>query len=264
MAKSMKKKRVLIGVDYTEVVKAPPITQDKPTLPVSGMEIIMAKLDQIQPALENLDNVRQQIATWSKLVNEFKALIVEFKDRLTYVHDRVNDCALKAEKEREESQRAANEKVVIIHGVSEKSGETNGDIKNHLMEICTAMKMDLIDYDHVTRIGQAQKGKIRPIKLTLLRKMDKFQIFANKKLLRSHPKLTNIYIDPARTEQERNLLQKLVGKAKEMKQKIRGLIVHIRNSTLQTTLNGLITTYTLDEKGALKKLPKTTTRTHTY
>ena len=117
--------------------------------------------------------------------------------------------------ENEKKIRACN---IIIHGVSESSSTENDEAKKHDVDFVTnlneAISITTETPKNIIRLGKADQGKKRPIKVVLNSEYDKNNIMANLRKLKDQELYKRVSITDDYTIKERQMIKEKAAEAK--------------------------------------------------
>ena len=120
--------------------------------------------------------------------------------------------ALKTAREEEATEEINRKRRLcnlIIHGVTENSTDVNKWAADFINDIHVH-----ISIKSVSRIGNEQNGKVRPLLIKLNSKNDKAKIFGNLSALKGLDKYKGVHVMEDLTVDQRNIIKELSNKAK--------------------------------------------------
>ena len=123
--------------------------------------------------------------------------------------------AAKNEELAEEKEKSMRENNIIIHGVSEENPENNVKDLQFFKTLSKDLCIGSINFKSISRIGQEKESKKRPIKVSLMNKLDKEKILKNLVNLKGKREYNGISVTYDYTQSERRMIRDFVSKAAE-------------------------------------------------
>ena len=125
----------------------------------------------------------------------------------------------KEEERNEELEVNKREKGIVIYNVQESRKMDEKRLKKYDEEyvdiLLKTIKIKTVRPKYITRIGQSNQKRFRPMKVVFSSKEDKEKVFENIKQIKGNPRYENISITEDFTINERKLIKEWVEKSKE-------------------------------------------------